>query len=191
MLQTIEFVDALRATGSNNLGIDLRDLGIVLHLMRNHVSGRLTTMSSLAAASGLSYGTAFRAIEGLVANSLIVRRPRTATGRSFSLHPSSELLRRWQLFAGHTRRLIEPIASDASLAARKPTADMAAVIAPPTVLANKLATRSMARALKATPTTQGCCRKETKRSAYVISTPKADWQRSIPIAALSGAIYMP
>lgn len=68
-------------------------------------TSRLTTMSSLAAASGLSYGTAFRAIEGLVANSLIVRRSRTATGRSFSLHPSSELLRRWQLFAGHTRRL--------------------------------------------------------------------------------------
>ncbi|KKC33903.1 hypothetical protein WH91_06120 [Devosia psychrophila] len=139
MLQTIEFVDSLRGQGSENLGLDLRDLGIVLHLVRNHVSGRLTTMACLAAASGLSYGTAFRAIEGLIGSGLIVRRPRTATGRSFSLHPSSELLRRWQLFAGHTRRLIEQIASDVSQAVRKPAADMAAVIAPPTVLENKLA----------------------------------------------------
>ncbi|WP_299742965.1 extracellular solute-binding protein [Devosia sp.] len=153
MLQTIEFVDALRGTGSENLGIDLRDLGIVLHLMRNHVSGRLTTMSSLAAASGLSYGTAFRAIEGLVAESLIVRRSRTATGRSFSLHPSSDLLRRWQLFAGHTRRLIEQLTSDGSHATRKPAADMAAVIAPPTVLQDKLLlTRGLRLLVHADPT---------------------------------------
>ncbi|MDB5622233.1 MAG: hypothetical protein JWR39_796 [Devosia sp.] len=139
MLQTIEFVDALRARSTDNLGIDLRDLGIVLHLMRNHVSGRLTTMSSLAAASGLSYGTAFRCIEGLVASGLIVRRCRTATGRSFSLHPSSELLRRWQLFAGHTRRLIEHASGNGARAEPKPAPDMAAVIAPPTVLESKLA----------------------------------------------------
>lgn len=139
MLQTIAFVDALRATSSDHLGIDSRHLGIVLHLMRNHVSGRLTTMSSLAAASGLSYGTAFRTIEGLVTEGFLVRRPRTATGRSFSLHPSSELLRRWQLFAGHTRRLIEQVSVDGSKPAHKPAADMAAVIAPPTVLEHKLA----------------------------------------------------
>ncbi|MVS98947.1 extracellular solute-binding protein [Devosia marina] len=139
MMQTIEFVDALRSTTSGHLGIDSRDLGIVLHLMRNHVSGRLTTMSSLAAASGLSYGTAFRAIEGLVADGFLVRRTRTATGRSFSLHPTSELLRRWQLFAGHTRRLIDQVSGDGAGVVRKPVADIASVIPPPTVLETKLA----------------------------------------------------
>jgi multiple sugar transport system substrate-binding protein len=139
MLQTIEFVDALRSKSRDQLGIDSRDLGIVLHLMRNHVSGRLTTMSSLAAASGLSYGTAFRVIDGLIDNGFLVRRTRTATGRSFSLHPSSELLRRWQLFAGHIRRLIEQMSGDGSKGTRKPVADIAAVIAPPTVLEKKLA----------------------------------------------------
>ena len=43
MLETIEFIAALRGKGSDSLSIDPRDLGIVLHLMRNHVSGRLTT----------------------------------------------------------------------------------------------------------------------------------------------------
>lgn len=139
MLQTIEFVDAMRGKSDDILVVDPRDLGIVVHLMRNHVSGRLTTMSSLATASGLSYGTAFRAIEGLVANGLIVKRSRTATGRSFSMHPSSELLRRWQLFAGHTRRLIEEVTGGGVSATRRPAADMAAMIAPPTVLETKLA----------------------------------------------------
>ena len=32
----------------------------------------------------------------------------------------------------------------------------------------------MAKALKATPTTQGCCRREIQRSAYVTSTLRAD-----------------
>lgn len=139
MLQTIEFVDALRSTSNDHLGIDSRDLGIVLHVMHNHVGGRLTTMSSLAAASGLSYGTAFRTIEGLIAEGILVRRPRTTTGRSFSLHPSSELLRRWQIFAGHTRRLIEQASGDGARTQGKPVADIAAVIPPPTVLESKLA----------------------------------------------------
>ncbi|WP_461383736.1 ABC transporter substrate-binding protein [Devosia indica] len=139
MLQTIEFVDALRNTSINHLRIDTRDMGIVLHVMRNHVSGRLSTMSSLATASGLTYGTAFRAIEGLIAEGILVRRPRTTTGRSFSLHPSSELLRRWQLFDGHTRRLIEQASGDGGGVVRKPVADIAAVIPPPSVLENKLA----------------------------------------------------
>lgn len=139
MLQTIEFIDALRGKSSDILVIEPRDLGVVLHLMRNHVSGRLTTMSSLATASGLSYGTAFRAIEGLVEDGLIVRRPRTTTGRSFSMHPSSELLRRWQLFNGHTHRLIEQMTGRGAQPVRKPADNMSAVIAPPTVLESKLA----------------------------------------------------
>ncbi len=82
-----------------------RELRIMLHLVRNHFEGILTTRSSLAALSGLSYGTAVRAIANVCKRGLIVRRPRTATGKSFSLHPSTQLLENWQLLARRVKSL--------------------------------------------------------------------------------------
>jgi multiple sugar transport system substrate-binding protein len=142
MLQIIDLVAGLRAEGRRSLplGADLRDLGIILHLVRDHLVGRLTTRSSLAAGSGLSYGTAFRAIDGLIESGAIVRRERTATGKSYSLHPSSDLLRRWQEFA-RVARLLVGTADPArpAPAKRSKSAPAAAVIPPPAALETKLA----------------------------------------------------
>ena len=52
---------------------------IIAHLVRHHMAGRLVTISSLASASGLSYGTAIRTIEAMFAKGLIIKRERTAT----------------------------------------------------------------------------------------------------------------
>ena len=76
-----------------------REMRMVLHLIASHFDGQLVTSSSLAAASGLSYGTAQRTIEDLGARGFIVRRVRNASGRSQSLHPSADLLARWRQFA--------------------------------------------------------------------------------------------
>ncbi len=72
---------------------------MVLHLIASDFDGLLVTSSSLASASGLSYGTAQRTIDDLDARGLIARRVRTDSGRSQSLHPSAELLARWRQFA--------------------------------------------------------------------------------------------
>ncbi len=72
-----------------------REMRIMVQLMRSHLRGRMETPSSLIAASGLARGTAHRAIEGMIADGLIDRRPRTKTGKTFSLHPSERLIRRW------------------------------------------------------------------------------------------------
>jgi multiple sugar transport system substrate-binding protein len=108
-VRMIDFVSDLRLEGSRALRIadDLRELGIVLTLVGDHFRGHMTTLSSLAQASGMSYTTAYRTIEQLIANGLISQRPRTATGKSYSLHPSADLLSRWHEFARILRRKIE------------------------------------------------------------------------------------
>jgi multiple sugar transport system substrate-binding protein len=91
-----------------------RELRMIAELVRAHHIGRIVTSSSLAAASGLSYGTAMRAIDDLVRRGFILKRPKTKTFRSFSLHPSLDLLGRWQRFAGtvealfHAQLVLDP-----------------------------------------------------------------------------------
>ena len=56
------------------------------------LEGRTVTPSSLAAASGVPYATAMRRMDEMKRAGLIEQRPRTRTGKSFSLHPSAELI---------------------------------------------------------------------------------------------------
>lgn len=78
---------------------------IVLHLIRGHLEGRLITMTSLIGASRAPYATANRRIRDMQAAGLIDQRPRTATGKGFSLHPSVTLVEQWTQLAGRVRRL--------------------------------------------------------------------------------------
>ncbi len=75
-------------------------------LMRNHLNGKLTTSSSLISSSGLTYGTALRGINSLIERDLIVKRPRTATGKSFSLHPTAKQLEEWQEWFRRVKSLL-------------------------------------------------------------------------------------
>ena len=147
MLHTIELISELRSEGRRTLqlGVDLREMGIVLHLVRNHFLGRMTTLSTLAYDSGMSYSTAYRSIDAMIVRRLILRRERTATGRSFSLHPSPLLLEHWQEFAYRARRLLSsaPSASERSLRGRRPPSrqrrsNNLGVVPPPPVLKKKL-----------------------------------------------------
>jgi multiple sugar transport system substrate-binding protein len=97
-LRELELISQFRVDAQNLFGMngDLRRLGIVLTLLRDHFSGRSTTTSSLASSSGLSYSSAYRAIDSMTSDGSIVKRKKTSTGKSFSLHPSSELLAAWQ-----------------------------------------------------------------------------------------------
>ena len=147
ILKLVDFVAQVRDDSRAFLSVDgdLRELGIILELVRNHLTGRLTTASALADASGLSYGTAIRAIDEMIRLGFIAKRPRTATGKSFSLHPSAELLRRWQIYADSIRILAEAltvIGPSKARAGRKPPSrrmvETNPVIPPPAVLSSKL-----------------------------------------------------
>lgn len=80
-------------------------LNMSLHLLRSHFDGRIVTASSLVASSGVPYATATRRLAELQASGLIEQRPRTRSGKSFSLHPSQQMLTRWSELADRLNRL--------------------------------------------------------------------------------------
>lgn len=80
-------------------------LNMILHLLRGHLEGRLVSSSSMASASGVPYATAMRKLAEIQAAGLVEQRPRTRTGRSFSLHPSVALLERFSQLASRIGRI--------------------------------------------------------------------------------------
>ena len=82
------------------------EVRLLATLVRNHLSGKTSTSSSLVSASGLTYGTAVRALESIESRGLLLRRARTATGKSFSLHPTEKLMMEWQELARRFRAII-------------------------------------------------------------------------------------
>ncbi|MCP4384337.1 MAG: extracellular solute-binding protein [Hyphomicrobiales bacterium] len=106
----LEFVAKFLSETQGCLGVQApaRELDIVLPLIRSHLRGRLETPSSLIAASGVSRGTAYRMIDDMIARGLITRRPRTKSGKTFSLHPSEQLIRQ---FLDYARRMKSVVGS--------------------------------------------------------------------------------
>lgn len=80
-------------------------LQMAMFLVRRHLEGRIVTTTTLAAAARIPYATAIRRIEAMENDGLILRRARTRTGRSFSLHPSPKLIRAWCEYARRLERI--------------------------------------------------------------------------------------
>ncbi|WP_254055880.1 ABC transporter substrate-binding protein [Ruegeria sp. EL01] len=80
---------------------------IALHLVRGHLEGKIVTPTSLISVSRVPYATANRRVKEMIDSGLIEQRPRTKTGKSFSLHPSESLLELWTQLSGRIRRMVE------------------------------------------------------------------------------------
>lgn len=80
-------------------------LRMVLHLLQGNLEARTVTPTSLIGASRIPYATANRRLKDMVDDGLIEMRPRTRTGKSFSMHPSDKLLSQWTQLAGRLRRM--------------------------------------------------------------------------------------
>jgi multiple sugar transport system substrate-binding protein len=102
-----KFEDETESTLSMSLGY--REMRMLLHVMRNHLAGRLTTPTSLADASGLTYGTAKRGIDSIMQRELIIARPRTKTGKAVSLHPSPNMIQEWENYAERIKAILGPL----------------------------------------------------------------------------------
>jgi len=96
-------------------------LNMSLHLIQSHLEGRLVTASSMVAASGVPYATANRKLAEMQKAGLIRQRPRSKTGKSFSLHPTRALLTDWSQLADRIHRFAE--ARFGSAAPKAETAD--------------------------------------------------------------------
>lgn len=108
MIRFLDFIEQLGNETERALSIKTgySETRMLVTLLRNHLAGKLTTSSSLIANSGLTYGTAIRAIDSIMERGLIVKRPRTSTGKSFSLHPSEQMLQEWQELARRVHSLV-------------------------------------------------------------------------------------
>ncbi len=82
-------------------------LRMALHLLQSHFEAKIVTPTSLIGASGAPYATTNRRLKEMIADGLIEQRPRTRSGKTFSLHPSERLLAQWEQLAGRLRRLAE------------------------------------------------------------------------------------
>ncbi|MES1953139.1 extracellular solute-binding protein [Salinisphaera hydrothermalis] len=106
-LQTIiAFVEKGRGFSTQHLGITEPLWDIVLFVMRRHLENKLVTMTSLAQSSNFPYTTAVRKIDHMIEEGLIIKRARTVTGKSFSLHPSEELIARFHQYAFDMKELV-------------------------------------------------------------------------------------
>ena len=95
-----------------------------------------------------------RTITSLIERGLIVKRPRTATGKSYSLHPTEDMLLQWQELARRsdslvatvfgTRSTTSPNLSDYFFGASYASSS---VLPPPCILATKLPIKNALRVL--------------------------------------------
>lgn len=104
----VEFIDRFERETTSCLSLRpaTREVQIMLHLMRSHLEGRIETPSSLIAASGLSRGTAHRIVQEMIESGWIVPRPRTRTGKTYSLHPSEALIETWLEYAQRMKSMV-------------------------------------------------------------------------------------
>ena len=107
ILQAIDLIEDFSAEIDSTLDISAPNphLNMAVHLVKNHLEGRISTASSLIAASGVPYATARRKLTEMQESGLIELRPRTRTGKSFSLHPSAALLATWGQLSDRILRL--------------------------------------------------------------------------------------
>jgi predicted transcriptional regulator len=94
MLQTIAFLDEMsdELEGAIDLSAPNPKLRIVLSLMRGHLEGKVITATSLIGMSRVPYATATRRLKEMMDAGLIEQRPRTKTGKSYSMHPAGRMV---------------------------------------------------------------------------------------------------
>ncbi|MBB3192226.1 extracellular solute-binding protein [Halomonas cerina] len=142
----LDFIEKFEDATEQSLSVTLgyRELRMVIHVMRNHLAGRLTTPTSLADASGLSYGTAKRGIESMLKRGLILSRPRTKSGKTVSLHPSHAMIDEWGDYANQIKALLgdtfglDPKSDSTSQIILDEPYQSSDVIPPPAVLSQRL-----------------------------------------------------
>lgn len=104
----LDFVSRFLDETEECLDLDMpaREVPIMVQLVRSHLRGRMETPSSLIDSSGLARGTAHRLIEDMVERGLISKRPRTKSGKTFSLHPSPKLIEAWLNYVRRMKALL-------------------------------------------------------------------------------------
>jgi multiple sugar transport system substrate-binding protein len=108
MLRILSFVEASRQLSEKRTNLATVDArwNIISYAMRRHFEGKLLTVTSAAMAADVPYGTAMRRISELVDEGLLHKRPKSRTGKSFSLHPTRRLISEFESFAMQLKAMV-------------------------------------------------------------------------------------
>jgi len=108
VLSLIDLLDRVRLPAERQFGLSEPDpvWNMTVYLMKRHLTGMLVTPTSLARAADVPYTTALRRIDKMHRQGLLLYRPRTKSGRSFSIHPSGELIERMFSYAFEVKSAI-------------------------------------------------------------------------------------
>src|SRR5436190_21991220 len=108
MLRFLSFVDEIDTEA--DLGLHLPSPNacyrMSIFLLRQHLEAKLVTVTALAASSGVPYATAMRRIAEMLERGLAIRRPKGKGRKTFSYHPSAQLIDAWYAYARRVKRLI-------------------------------------------------------------------------------------
>lgn len=101
VLSLIDLLERVRTPAERQYRLTRPDpvWNMTVYLIKRHLTGLLVTPTSLAHAANVPYTTAVRRVEAMHAEGLLIYRPRTRSGRSFSIHPSQELIDRTFAYA--------------------------------------------------------------------------------------------
>lgn len=107
-LRVISFIERTRTPFSQTMPVfdDQPVWNVIAFLMKAEITGQLVTTSSLVQVCGTPYSTSRRLVARLIEQGHIVRRPRSRTGKAFSLHPSAETSKAFLDYASQIKALL-------------------------------------------------------------------------------------
>jgi multiple sugar transport system substrate-binding protein len=108
LLRVLDFMGLSRAIMEKRTRLSAIDprWNIIAYSMQRHLEGKSMTTTTMALAAEVPYGTALRRISELIEEGLIIKRVRSKTGKSYSLHPSRELIKEFESCALQLKALM-------------------------------------------------------------------------------------
>jgi multiple sugar transport system substrate-binding protein len=108
ILRVIDFIERTRGPFAKIMPVSDEEpiWNIIAFLIKNEIKGQVVTASALAHLSRTPYSTSRRLITRLIAQGHILRRPRSRTGKTFSLHPSPEITKAFVKYAAQIKGLL-------------------------------------------------------------------------------------
>ncbi len=108
MLRILDFMNSSRVITEKRAQLSAVDprWNIISHAMLRHLEGKSMKTTTVALAADVPYGTALRRINELIDSGLLLKRARSKTGKSYSLHPSRELIKEFETCAMQLKALV-------------------------------------------------------------------------------------
>ena len=69
------------------------DWRIFSYVISNHLENKICTTTSIIQVSGLPFATGLRKVNKLIKEKKLIKRSKTKSGKSFSIHPSGDLIK--------------------------------------------------------------------------------------------------